>query len=206
MILSRFIIDIRSFAGRKCMTDCQQMHRSIMRLFHCSRQDGKVLYRFNPQKRLVYILSERMPDLEDMPAGMKFGGQKDMEAWENNLTVGQCFRFDLLAAPMKKVAEKGIKNSRRRFLRTPEARLDWLLRKAEQAGFSLLQVQENTDMPIFGKHADDNGGKFYSHAVSYQGILKVEDIEKFSMAWRNGIGSGRAYGQGLLLLVAMEGS
>lgn len=203
MILSKFTLDIRSPQGRKCAADCQIMHRSVMRLFHCTRQEGNVLYRFHPQKLAVYILSEKNPDLEDIPAGMKFRGKKDMGAWEESIAAGQSFRFDLLAAPTKKVAEEGAKNSRRKFLRSPQERLDWLSRKAEQAGFSLVQVQENTSETIAGKHEEDAGGRFYCHAMSYQGILTVKDREKFHAAWKNGIGSGRAYGQGMLLLARM---
>lgn len=204
MILSKFNIDIRNYKGRQCMADCQKMHRSIMRMFHCSRQEGNVLYRFHSPQKAVYILSEREPDLMDIPEGMIFCSKKDMGAWEAKIEEGQCFRFDLLAAPMKKVAEEGVKHSRRRFLRTLQERLDWLARKAEQSGFSLIQVQENTDVSIYGAHAEDAGGKFYSHAVSYQGILKVQDREKFYMAWKKGIGAGKAYGQGMLLLVTAD--
>ena len=75
MILSKFHLDISSQAGRNCVRDCQNMHRSIMRLFHCARKDGNILYRFNPDKMDVYILSEQIPDLQDIPKGMRYFGQ-----------------------------------------------------------------------------------------------------------------------------------
>ena len=200
MILSKFTLDVRSRQGRQCMSDCQAMHRSVMRLFHCTRQEGNVLYRFHAQKLAVYILSEKEPDLQDIPAGMHFSGKKDMRIWEAGLKEGQMFQFALLVAPTKKVAGDGMKNSRRRFLRSPQERLDWLSRKAELSGFSLLQVQEDGDAMIAGKHREGEGGEFYCHAVSYRGLLKVVDREKFHAAWKNGIGSGRAYGQGMLLV------
>lgn len=200
MILSRFHVDIGSPQGRECVRDCQNMHRSITRLFHCARKDGNILYRFNPDKMDVYVLSEQAPDLQDIPKGMKPQGQKDMSAWEAQLAEGQQYRFNLLAAPMKKVAEEGIKNSRRRFLRSPEERMEWLARKAEQAGFVVTEAQETNASTSYGKHAEDTGGAFYLRGVCYQGVLQVSDAEKFRAAWKNGVGSGRAYGQGLLLL------
>lgn len=203
MILSRFKLDIRNVYGRKCVEDCQIMHRSVMRLFHCQRQAGKVLYRFHSQKQVVYILSEKEPDLEDIPAGMHFERKKDMSAWEAQLEEGQSFRFNLLASPTKKVAMEGANNSRRRFLRSQQERVDWLNRKAEQAGFSLVQVHENADEKIAVNQGKDSGGRFYCHAVSYQGILTILDKDKFHEAWKNGIGSGKAYGQGLLLLAGV---
>ena len=171
-----------------------------MRLFHCKRKDGNILYRFNPDKMDVYIMSEKAPNLQDVPKGMEPRGQKDMSSWEREMAEGRRYRFNLLAAPVKKVAEDGVKNSRRRYLRTAEERLAWLRRKAEQSGFLLLEAQENADMSIYGKHSEETGGSFYSHAVCYQGVLEVTDREKFCTAWKQGIGSGRAYGQGLLLL------
>ena len=107
MILSKFRVDIRSPQGRDCVRDCQNMHRSIMRLFHCARKDGNILYRFNPDKMDVYILSDKAPDLRDIPKGMEPQGQKqkDMSDWEAQLAEGQRYRFNLLAAPTKKVAE-----------------------------------------------------------------------------------------------------
>lgn len=200
MILSKFCVDIRSPQGRSCIRDCQNMHRSIMRLFHCTRKDGNIQYRFNPDKMDVYILSEKEPDLQDVPKGMIHRGQKDMSGWEQAVAEGNCYRFNVLAAPTKKVATDGVKNSRRRFLRMPEERMEWMQRKADQSGFVLLEAQELNDTSIYGKHPEETGGAFYSHAVCYQGILKVTDREKFCMAWKKGIGSGRAYGQGLLLL------
>ncbi len=171
-----------------------------MRLFHCARKDGNILYRFNPDKMDVYILSEKEPDLTDLPKGMAPAGQKDMMSWEQGMTEGRKYRFNLMVAPMKKVPEAGAKNSRRRYLRSAEERLQWLQRKAEQSGFVLLEAQENSNTSIYGKHPNEAGGSFYSRAVCYQGVLEVTDQEKFRNAWKKGIGSGRAYGQGLLLL------
>ncbi len=202
MILSKFRVDIGSPQGRSCVRDCQSMHRSIMRLFHCARQDGNILYRFNPDKMDVYVLSEQAPDLQDVPKGIRALGQKDMTPWEEGIAEGTRYRFNILVAPTKKVAEEGVKNSRRRYLRAPEERLAWLQKKADQAGFVLLDAQENADTTIHGKHPEEEGGSFYSHAVCYQGILEVKDREKFRKAWRQGIGSGKAYGQGMLMLAS----
>ena len=201
MILSRFHLDMHSKEARKCLSDCQIMHRSIMRLFHCARQDSKVLYRLNTANLYIYILSEMPPDLNDIPAGMFPKGQKNMQSWEEQLAPGQYYNFDMLVSPAKKVAEDGAKNSRRRFLRTPPERLAWLERKAEQSGFALLRTQENGNTSIYGRHHEEAGGKFYCPAVRFQGLLQVLDREKFLHAWKNGIGPGRAYGQGMLLLM-----
>ena len=200
MILSKFQLDIRNFQGRKCIIDCQDMHRSIMRLFHCNRQEGNVLYRFNPKKMMVYIQSEKDPDLNDIPAGMNFKGKINMKGFEETISNGQNFYFDVLVSPTKKVMAEGAKNSRRKYLCSIEERLNWLNRKASQAGFAIKKVYENNSMIVTGTHKEDKGGRFHCKAVSYQGVLTVLDSEKFYNAWKKGIGSGKAYGQGMLLL------
>ncbi len=200
MILSKFGLDVRTPQGRRCIRDCQDMHRSIMRLFHCTRQEGSILYRVHSRKLMVYILSAWEPDLKDIPKGMKFIGQKDLTPWEDAIEKGQCYRFDILVSPYKKVAQEGSNNSRRRFLHTMEERMEWMVRKAGQCGFELIQIQENECRSIQGEHPEEQGGKFYCSTVSYQGILRVLDKEKFRTAWRQGIGAGKAYGQGMLLL------
>ena len=61
MILSKFRVDIRSPPGRSCIRDCQNMHRSIMRLFHCTRKDGNIQYRFIfcPKKSRIFRMCRR---------------------------------------------------------------------------------------------------------------------------------------------------
>jgi CRISPR system Cascade subunit CasE len=204
MYLSKIHLDIANINTRKCLQDCQIMHRSVQRLFHSSRKDSGVLYRLNEQNLDVYILSAIKPDKKDMPDGMSFCGIRDLALLENAFAMGQCYRFDLLASPCKKQEKEGQKNSQRRFLRTPEEREAWLQRKGQQYGFELLQVREEQQVTIHGSHDADHGGKMNGQAVQFQGVLSIQDKDLFRKAWKNGIGPGKSYGQGMLMLRKLD--
>ena len=108
--------------------------------------------------------------------------------------------FDLLALPTKKIPATGGKNRQRRVLKTPQERIEWMQRKAKQFGFQLLAVNELEHIRQTGKHSPESSGRMYFDGYHYQGILQVTDAVKFQDALRHGIGAGKAYGFGMLLL------
>ena len=50
-----------------------------------------------------------------------------------------------------------------------------------------------------GYHTTSNGGRMYLAGYHYQGTLQISDPVRFRHALQEGIGSGRAYGLGMLL-------
>jgi CRISPR system Cascade subunit CasE len=162
------------------------MHRSLTRFFEASRLEAGLLYRLNSNgpENTVYMLSKISPivnerSLGDMPKGMKLEFYKEISSYIESFNIGRVFSFDLLALPTKKVAEEGRKNSKRKFLTTREEREDWLNRKAEAGGFETL----------------------YSDPVRFTGRLVVTNSDKFKETYCKGIGAGKAYGAGMLLLI-----
>jgi CRISPR-associated protein Cas6/Cse3/CasE subtype I-E len=117
-----------------------------------------------------------------------------------SMEIGQLWSFDLIAAPTKKVALEGKKNSQRRILRLPQERQEWLERKAAQNGFSIIQAQEQEQLHVSGKHKADKGGVMYHDAYHYQGILQITDADAFRKALETGIGSGKSYGFGMMMV------
>ena len=105
-----------------------------------------------------------------------------------------------MAWPSKKVGAEGAKNSRRRVLREESERLAWLARKAEQNGFVPINVRELEAAQQLGRHDEKQGGRLYVDSYHYQGTLRITDAVKFRYAVRKGIGPGKAYGLGMLLL------
>lgn len=78
--------------------------------------------------------------------------------------------------------------------------MDWLHRKAEQNGFVLLQAEEMEQSRSQGVHGKEKGGLMVWDAYRYQGVLQVADAALFRRAIAAGIGPGKAYGLGMLLL------
>lgn len=200
MYLTKLILDPRDANAKRCMRDCQRMHCSVMSLFHCKRNHGNILYRFNQNQFAIYILSKVEPNFDNIANGMKLAGTCNIDKMETRLQESTKFSFDLVACPCKKVPVENQKNSQRKFLQTAEERLAWLKRKAEQNGFCILHASEELLPSIWGCHASDNGGAFYCKSVRFFGVLQVTNPAKFYHAYCNGIGSGKSYGQGMLLL------
>ena len=200
MYLIRIDMERSSRAVRSAMADCQQMHRLVMGLFEKERQQADVLYRIKDQGMNIslYIYSAIPVQEERLIPGMKLGGQREISAWLNSLNNGRCLRFDLLAMPAKKVCTGG-KNSQRRVLRTLDERVNWLVRKAEQNGFRLLDVMENGRTSFLGFHKA-GAGEMHWDAFHYTGALQITDEALFRHAVQRGIGAGKAYGLGMLLL------
>lgn len=200
MYLTKLTLNPRNANAKKCMRDCQEMHRNVMKLFHCTRNHGNILYRFNQDQFSIYILSGIVPDISHIADGMKLAGTRNIDTMETMLQGTSKFAFDLVACPCKKVPVENQKNSQRKFLQTACERKEWLERKAKQNGFSILNVSEELLLSMHGKHEENNGGSFAFKSVRFFGVLQVTNPAKFYHAYCNGIGSGKSYGQGMLLL------
>ena len=202
MYLTRIDLQPQVRAIWRALGDCQQFHRLARQLFQPGTNAPEILYRLRADRGLtaLYLYSNTTVDRSALTAGMTFAGERDLTDWLKGFQAGQIWGFDLLAAPTKKVAEEGHKNSRRRILREKTERLEWLSRKAAQYGFALLQANEMEDVHMTGKHAQEQGGRMYWDGYRYDGVLQIQDEERFRQAVSGGIGAGKAYGLGMLLL------
>ncbi len=197
MYLIKVELDRREARG--LLADCQQMHRFITGFFGTDRQSGQILYRTNLiQNKLCIYLYAQSP-AEHIPDNCQVQ-QRDITAWLDSMEEGHLWSFDLIAAPTKKVVCDGKKNSQRRILRQPQERREWLERKAQQNGFAIIQVQEQEQIHVSGRHKTDKGGMMYHDGYHYQGILQITDADAFCHALQNGIGSGKSYGFGMMMV------
>lgn len=117
------------------------------------------------------------------------------------------YAFQLCANPTKKVAKELpdgslTKNGRRVPVRTREELVAWIKRKGEQGAFSVDEVTLRT----FSRGRDyfEKSGTLGLHsAVEFQGVLTVIDPARFYEAFMRGIGSAKAFGFGLLVIVPL---
>lgn len=197
MYLIKIELDRRDARG--LLADCQQMHRFVTKLFGTDRQSSQILYRTNLIQNKLYIYLYATKPAEHIPENC-YIQQREITSWLDSMGRGQLWSFDLIASPSKKVATEGSKNSRRRILRQSHDRQEWLERKAEQNGFSILQAQEQEHLHLSGRHNPKSGGLMHHDAYHYQGVLQIADVELFRKAIQSGIGPCKAYGCGMLLL------
>ena len=202
MYLTKIELDLGNRTVRAALGDCQMMHRLLNSLFDRSREDAQLLYRVRNGGRncAVYLYSDGQLIREKLLSFMALAGERDVSAWVSAMTEGQRIRFDLLTMPCKKVVQENSKNSRRRVLRTVDERMAWLARKASQNGFEILSVRELDSSGFSGNHKAEQGGRMNWDAYHYIGILEIRDVSAFQKALSGGIGPGKAYGLGMILL------
>lgn len=207
MYLSYLQLNVSHPAVRQCLKDCQDMHRTIMRAFPAelelpSREAYGVLYRVM-RDRLgvkVFVLSESHPDWQAIAdQGFSCKGAKDISRLSTAFAPGRRFAFDALLCPTKKTARpEGA--SRRVFLASADERAQWLERQAWQNGFDIEWVREEGQNKERGVHDVSRGGIMYHAGVRFRGVLVIRDSSAFSKAFSKGLGPGKAYGFGLLML------
>lgn len=138
----------------------------------------------------------------------------------SSIKPGTPLAFRLRANPTRKIDTKTGSDGKRRNgkrveLRREEDQIEWLRRKGEQAGFELLASKISPGVPdmravpepglgkVTGRRASAReGGKIRLvtlASVLFEGHLRVTDSGKFlNVSLAQGIGSGKAYGFGLL--------
>ena len=227
MYLNRLFLDPRSRAVQRDLSDCHNLHRTLLSAFpHTqveevgARATFGVLYRIEQGIHQIGVIvqSAARPDWGDLPPAYLLGrpAQKEIGATYAGLRTGALLRFRLRANPTRKlparVLPEGNRNGKRVELRDEAAWLAWIARKGEEGGFllapSTLDPQrpnvlaiEQGKLHVNRRRGNNNEGE-RTHltlaGVLFDGHLVVSDAERFRETLRQGIGSGKAYGFGLL--------
>ncbi len=193
-----------------------EMHRTLSKAF-VNDPDGKAaeietgdnwesarcLFRVDeiassPEPRLL-VQSRVRPEWERLTVKADYlAAPPCVKAWSPTFRTGQVLAFRLRANPtIKEDSRKnGKKNGRRIPLLTETDRLAWLARKAQIGGFGLSRVVARQEDPLECRTA--GGCATTLNAVRFDGMLVVRDPAAFMQALEAGIGSGKAFGFGLL--------
>jgi CRISPR system Cascade subunit CasE len=227
--LSRLMPNIRSREARRDLADCAGMHRTLMSAFPdglssngAARCEAGLLYRIESiDKALVLLVQSALPPAwTHLPASWLNPGSepkvKEIAESLGRIEPGSVLRFKLVANPTRKIGTKtgadGRKNNGKRVeLRSEEEWLAWLERKAGQSGFRLKAVRAAAHVPDvrsgrelratgLEKRTDGSPSRLTFYGVAFEGRLEVVDTALFHAALQAGIGSGKAYGYGLLSL------
>lgn len=198
------------YAARLTPKDSYGWHKVLWRFFPQTKERD-FLYRVDllPGILRLYIVSESPVHV---PASLPQGICRSREI-PNSFFVHEHYRFKLRANPTRRIKtdvrtgqhlEKG--------MRAPITDLNdlaaWLGRKGKQGGFSIPHLENwpHDDCPLSilheGRETFRKPGLLQAHhsSVQYEGILHVDSAELFRDTFRNGIGSAKAFGFGLLML------
>ncbi|MDA8345349.1 MAG: type I-E CRISPR-associated protein Cas6/Cse3/CasE [Thermaerobacter sp.] len=222
MYLSRLTLNARSAMVRKDLTDCRRMHRTIMSAFPVCEGDARAAYRILhrietlPRSNTLTMLvqSEMEPRWADLPKNyLAMGHEPEVKGIDQSLAGirrGMVLNFRLRANPTKKVDTKSgpdakRRNGRRKKLQGEQEQVGWLLRKASSGGFAVLDVRRTEEAGEVGstsRIADSTEPyeqvQMFFGSVLFDGTLQVTDAERFRKTLADGLGSGKAFGFGLL--------
>jgi len=222
MYLSRLALNLRSRQVRSELADFYQMHRTVMSAFPEKLQPNeRVLFRLDIHPRtgvpILLVQSQYQPDWcfltrpdkdylllgEDLALGLENPAVKTVNL---AFTPGQVLSFRLRANPTVKKDRPGKKQGRRVGLLRQEDQLDWLKRKIEVGGASLLSASFTHDQFATGKlYRGSSTHDLQYVAVQIDGTLQVKDPARFQETLQAGIGSGKGMGFGLLSLAPARG-
>lgn len=205
MYLSQLALEIGNPSTQQALRNCHDMHRNLMRAFDESALDlprtgPALLYTLTSigGKPALYVLSRECPDWSRVKGVRCYDERvpKCIDSLREKLTPGRRLRFTLLASPTKKTPREG-KLSARVFLREEAERKEWMQRQAEKAGFAMLHMQEKEQRQIAGMR---QGAPIHYAGVLFSGVLEIVYADRFWDAYCDGIGPGKAYGLGMLLI------
>ncbi|AKJ65310.1 type I-E CRISPR-associated protein Cas6/Cse3/CasE [Kiritimatiella glycovorans] len=191
-VLTRIRIDFRT-AVRLRIKDSYSWHRALWKVFP-QNDTRDFLYRVDSCDGgfRLYLLSESVPQIPDW-------GAWETKRVPESFLGRPVYRFQLCANPTVKRKREGRKNGTRTAIYEESELKAWLNRKAEQGGFAVnwpaTQIGPPINQPFIKKGRRGNHKR-----VDYQGLLAVENRERFKECFKKGIGSAKAFGFGLLVL------
>ncbi len=182
------------------------------------RNKFNVLHRLEVDKHrgkaVLFVQSTVNSDWRFLPDDYAEIEQRSVHKQYSAIENGMTLVFRLQANPTKRIGNsdqiaherfKEKKNRRRVELRTDEERIDWLKRKGDEAGFQLTNIKvapiPNVASVEEGKlkgWRKDSDKPMTFNSVVFEGVLLVTDAAKFKESIVSGIGTGKAYGFGLL--------
>ncbi|MGQ9502995.1 MAG: type I-E CRISPR-associated protein Cas6/Cse3/CasE [Anaerolineae bacterium] len=216
MYLSRLILDACSRRVCREVSEPYEMHRTLLKAFPSALEGGpgRVLFRVDtppahhagPAHFIALVQSEQLPDWSFLHTTDHYllrsvADNPAVKSFAPVFTSGQQLLFRLRANPTVK------RNGKRCGLYREEEQRAWLERKADENGFTVLGVIIQREGIAGGRiyRAPEEVHPLRLLAVRFDGLLRVDDPERFLNALRRGIGSGKGLGFGLLSLARPRG-
>lgn len=203
MFLSRITLDLRNRKVQRTLQDPYRLHQAILQAYppDAPGGGGRTLFRVEPEQEDVHarilVQSELEPDwsraelAERLPM-VRFDPPRELTL---GLTPGQEVRFRLRANPTKR------SNERRIAVIGEEAQLEWLRRKLEKGGLEVLGVRRRDEGMRSGTRREGEAARRLTFvSVLFEGVARVAAPEAVTEAVAGGVGSGKAFGFGLLSL------
>ena len=224
MFLTRMYLNPTRLTTRRMLTSPQVTHALVMGAIPPGAGSRRVLWRIdrrNDHKVELYVTSTSEPDLTGI---VEQAGWPTRAAWQTadysrflgRLAPGQRWMFRLTANPTRAVASERGRRGRVTPCRTVGQQTDWLLSRANRAGFKIpsteldaLQIElRERSTASFDRRSGDSHRERRDRVsltrATYEGMLEVQDPEKLRESLTEGIGRAKGYGCGLMTLAPVR--
>lgn len=201
MYLSRLLVDPVNRKAHYCLADQYAFHTVLHAAFDADEPPA-VLYRIEPERHegLVHVIVQSVLPPSWTRSG--FAGRLPVREIEGpkhvtlGLEKGQVLRFRLRANPTQFV--QGKKRVRTGIVREVN-QTEWLRRRLMKGGLELHSHQiVNEGMSHIVKRSDAEKHSMSFVSILCDGFLTVSDPDLAVATVQSGIGSGKAFGFGLL--------
>lgn len=212
MYLSRIALDADSRETMRVLASPQLMHGAVEQSFSGDRQRRLWRVDWLDSRCYLLVLSRDRPDFADF--AKQFGFPDAKPAWETKeyerllerFRPDQPWRFRLKANPVHSVKEKDADGRGKVMAHvTQEQQKQWLLKRAEDCGFSLAEDAFDVVHTQWMKFDKGGGHEVTLRTATFEGILTITDPVCFKESLLNGIGRAKAYGCGLMTVVSYGG-
>ena len=195
MYLTKITVDSMTLQHLRIF-DAYRRKQELYKAFTPVDENRPFLFRLTEKNTgtQVLVLSDKQPKV------LPFG------TWETKIVSDTFYKssryvFDVEANPTVKHAcfdDKGNKKDQgKRVGLKPEAYEGWFLRKLKDAG---CEVKSVSVTPLGPKVCHHKGQTVTHASAQFRGVLHVKDSGAFLKAATQGIGTGRAFGFGMMLL------
>lgn len=215
MYLSRIMLDTTKRKTMRGLAFPPVFHGAVESSFTGERK--RRLWRLDNLngKQYILIVSEDKPDFTRFAEQFGYEGEygtKDYSPFLDSITEGSKWQFRLTANPsVNRRKENSTIRREREVLShiTIEHQSEWLIKRAEKNGFSLDEflVTHSRHYRFSKSNEDTEANKHrknfvYFQGVTYEGTLTVTEVGKFKELLCKGIGREKAYGMGLMTIIA----
>lgn len=215
MYLTHMALNPDRRSTRELLQSPQRMHAAVLSTFPPgTAEHGRVLWRVDsPQRHRLdlFVVSPLVPSLDSMAdqAGwpsQPMGRTTDYAPFLRGLAMGQSWLFRVRVNPIRNVRPPQGGRGDRVQLAGVEEHITWLQGRSAGLGFAVADGDHGPNMRVTEKrverfHRGGPGGRVVTlGTAAFEGVLRVTDVEAMVKALTSGIGSGKAYGCGLLTL------
>lgn len=210
MQLSRMYLNDRLRQAMRLLANPQMMHAAVLGCFPPDREH-RVLWRIDRDghRTALIVVSHATPSFQHL---QEQAGWANEPSWEtrdygsllDRIQLGQEYAFRLVANPAGMHTGKDGRK-RRTAHRSLRHQRGWLLERAERIGVEFLPAGPGADPEVLVSERRmlrfPRDGKTVSIGQArFEGALRVTDPALLRTALTQGIGRGKAYGNGLMTL------